>query len=74
MDVNGCGRVIAMLMRAQARVDAEEIAKKFPEGDVMNFVRPLSAFDGVVFLHKGSPGLTLAPRLVTEFEQWCLEN
>lgn len=74
MDVSGSGRVLALLMRAQGRVDVEDIAKKFPEGDVMKFVQPLADFDGVVFLHKGSLGLTLAPRLVTEFEQWCREN
>lgn len=74
MDVSGCGRVVALLMRAQGRVAVEDIAKKFPEGDVMKYVQPLADFDGVVFLHKGSLGLTLAPRLVTEFEQWCREN
>ncbi len=74
MDVSGCGRVIALLMRAQGRVDVDEIAKKFPDGDVMEFVRPLADFDGVVFLHNGSLALTLAPRLVEDFEEWCREN
>jgi hypothetical protein len=74
MDVSACGQVVRLLMKAQGRVDIDDVAKKFPEADVVDLVQPLADFDGVVFLQKDSLGLTLAPRLVEDFEKWRQEN
>lgn len=70
MDVPICSRVIAMLIKAQGRVPIEKIASEFPEADISSLVQPLADVDGVVFLEKGGPGLTLAPRFLEEFTEW----
>jgi hypothetical protein len=71
MDVAASGRVVAFLLKAQGRVDIEDIAQRFPDSDVVKIVQPLEDFDGVVFMQQdGSVALTLAPRLVEDFEGW----
>lgn len=74
MNVASCGRVVAFLLKSQGRVDIEDIAKKFPDSDILDLVQPLADFDGVVFLQKDSLALTLAPRLVEDFSEWSVEN
>lgn len=70
MDVAACGRVVAFLLKSQGRVEIDDIAKRFPEADVVDLVQPLADFDGIVFLQKDSLALTLAPRLEEDFAEW----
>lgn len=71
MDVSSCGRVVGLLMKAQSRVDVDDIASRFSEDDVMTLVQPLADVDGVVFLRKDdSLALTVAPRFVEDFAGW----
>lgn len=70
MDVNQCGRLMSMLLKAEGRVSFEEIERAFPESDLRDLVVPLSDIDGVVFLNKNGPALTLAPRVAEEYAKW----
>ena len=75
MDVAASGRVVAYLLKAQGRVCIEDVEHRFPESDVLQILQPLEDFDGVVFLkNDDSVALTLAPRLVEDFEEWGREN
>lgn len=70
MNIRVCGQIVAFLMKAQGRVEIDDIAQRFPDNDVVRLLQPLADFDGIVFLQKDSLALTLAPRLVEDFEEW----
>ena len=74
MDLPACSRVIGMLMRAQGRVPIEKIAEEFPDADLARIIPSLADVDGVVFLEKKGMGLTLAPRVMDEFNEWAAES
>ena len=71
MDVDACAKVMMHLVKAQGRVPFEKIEEAFPDADLSQIVQPLADVDGVVFLNKDGPAVTLAPRVVEEYEQWA---
>ena len=74
MDVPLCTRIIGRLVRAQGRVSFEDLARDFPEADLAQMIQPLTDVDGVVFLDKKGPGMTLAPRFLEDFNEWTTRN
>ena len=74
MDVPICAQIVALLIRAQGRVPIEKIASEFPDADISKLVQPLADVDGVVFLEKDGPGITLAPRVVEDFAEWSSQS
>ncbi|MDA0283267.1 MAG: hypothetical protein O3B13_16705 [Planctomycetota bacterium] len=74
MDVPLCTRIIGRLVRAQGRVSFEDLARDFPEADLAQMIQPLADVDGVVFLDKKGPGMTLAPRFLEDFNEWTTRN
>jgi hypothetical protein len=71
IDLPLCTRVIGRLVASQRRVSLEELKQNFPEADLDQLVKPLADIDGVVFLSKDDPAMTLAPRFLADFQEWC---
>lgn len=74
MDTGGCARVMSFLMQAQGRVPFENIEQAFPDSDLTEIVQPLADVDGIVFLTKDGPAVTLAPRVVDEYKAWSAQQ
>ncbi len=62
-DVEGCARVILLLLSAPGRHSFEEIVGKLPGLNPVKAFEDLRHVDGVVFLSSEPPGLTLLPEL-----------
>lgn len=69
-DVATASKVVRQMLKKQTKVKVEEIEKKLPNQDLSLLIQTLTDVDGIVFLSKKEPGLTLAPRFLEEFEQW----
>ncbi|MCA9048922.1 MAG: hypothetical protein KDA89_09365 [Planctomycetaceae bacterium] len=69
INVADCGRVLRFVLKKAERVNAAEIAEKFPDIDLTGILRQVSLIDGVVFLTKESVGLSLANRFRDDLEQ-----
>ena len=74
MNVEQCGRLMSTLLKADGRVPFEEIERAYPESDVLALVLPLADIDGVVFLNRHGPALTLAPRVADNYAAWRNRN
>jgi len=68
IDVESCGKVLRRLLKKAERVDASDVADRFPDLDLPKTLRQLSLMDGVVFLTKGEVGMTLANRFKDDLE------
>ncbi|MEQ9407349.1 MAG: hypothetical protein RIK87_06460 [Fuerstiella sp.] len=73
IDVESTGKVLRMVLRKSERVEAEEIAEKYPDIDLPKTLRQLSFIDGVVFLTKDSVGISLANRFKDDLEKSLAE-
>lgn len=69
-NVAAAAKVVRQMLKKQAKVKLEDIAKKLPDQDLSRLIQTLTDVDGIVFLSKKEPGLTLAPRFLEEYEQW----
>ena len=69
IDVAECGKVLRMVLKKAERVDVTEIAEKFTKMDIPRTLRQVSLIDGVVFLTKGSVGISLANRFKDDLEK-----
>ena len=69
IDVASCGQVLRRLLKKAERVDATDLAERFPDMNLPKTLRELSLMDGVVFLTKGEVGLTLANRFKDDLEK-----
>lgn len=74
MDVDNCGRLMSLLLKAQGRVSFDEIERALPGSELQQLIPPLADVDGVVFLNKDGPALTLAPRVAEEYAKWRTES
>ena len=74
VNVASCGKVLRLLVQRSERVEAAEIADKFPSIDITETLRQLSLIDGVVFLTKGPVGLSLATRFLEKLEEELFHN
>ena len=70
IDVEGCARVLRMLLLAEGRVPFRTMFENDATLDPHELLPQLREIDGVVFLPSEPPGLTLAPFLVEEIRQW----
>jgi hypothetical protein len=67
LDVDNCAVVLAELARADARIPLEELREIVPRGcDPSKLFRQVRAVDGVLFLKKEVPGLSLTAQLRKE--------
>ena len=62
--------VLAKLIRSQSRQSIEQLFRDLPEVDLETVIPQLRDIDGVVFLSSEPVGLTTAPRLNEDFQQW----
>ncbi len=69
-DVAVASKVVRQMLKKQVKLTVEEIGKKLPDQDLSLLIQTLTDVDGIVFLSKKEPGLTLAPRFLEEYEQW----
>lgn len=69
-DVAAAAKVVRQMLKTQTKVKLEDIEKKLPNQDLSRLIQTLTDVDGIVFLSKKEPGLTLAPRFIEEYEQW----
>lgn len=70
MNVPGCAAVLTILVKRQSRVSIEELLRELPRENLAEILPQLADIDGVVFLSTDPPGLTVAPRLQEEVQQW----
>lgn len=73
-NVAGCAKVVKRMVKTQKRVTLEDIEKNLPGEDHASLLQSLTDVDGIIFLTKNGTGITLAPRLNTEFQEWLAER
>lgn len=73
LDVPSVAAGLDGLMQSGRRVSIGEFVQDFPDKDPQRLIEDLTSLDGVVLLASDPPGLTLAPSLVEEFEDWKRE-
>jgi hypothetical protein len=67
VDLDNCALVLAKLARADERIPFEELRQIVPRGsDPSEVFSQVRTVDGVLFLKKGTPGLSLTERLRKE--------
>lgn len=65
-----CAAVFRILFRKAERMEVSELAEKRTFADLPRTLRQVSLFDGVVFLTRRTVGVSLAPRLVDQLNDW----
>lgn len=70
MNVPGCAAVLSALIKRQSRMSIDELQRELPQANLAETLPQLGDIDGVVFLSTEPLGLTLAPRLQEDFQQW----
>ena len=69
LDVDGCSRVLAMLLRRDGRVPFRTIFAKHPDLEPRRIIPQLREIAGIVFLPSDPAGLTVTPSLTDEILQ-----
>ena len=74
MKTGSCAKIISLLIKQQTRISLSELYDQNSEIDLQTVIPQLQDIDGVVFLLEEPPGLSVAPRLLQDFQEWKTEN
>lgn len=69
-----CGRVISFLRGESGKVALPELLANVELTNPAAVLRDLSMIDGVLFLLRDQPGISLAPRLHEEIDKWMAQD
>lgn len=69
-----CAKIISSLIKQQSRISFVALSEQHPTIDFQAIIPQLEDIDGVVFLMEEPPGLTVASRLLEDFQEWKTEN
>lgn len=69
IDAENCGKVIRLVLRKSESVQVTEVAEKWPDMDIRATMKQLSLIDGVVFLTRGEPAISIANRFKDDLDK-----
>jgi hypothetical protein len=70
VNASECAKVLRLLFKKSERVGVDEIDEQCSLEDLPRTMHELSLIDGVVFLTRGTVGLSLANRLIDDLNAW----
>lgn len=71
LDTAGCGQLIGFIASWREKVPFKVLTKKLPELELPALLSQISYLDGVVYRKSDPPGVSLAPHLRDEIEEWA---
>lgn len=74
LDIVAASEMVSYLVKAQGRVPLSDLAHRCPQAELVDTIRGLCDVDGIVFLNRDVPALTLAPRFTEEFQEWATKS
>lgn len=70
LDTAGCGQLLGFIASWREKVPFKVLTRKLPELELPALLPQISHLDGVVFRKSDPPGVSLAPHLREEIEEW----
>ena len=74
VDIEGCSKILRIMLKRSERVEAAEIADQHTDMDAAAIFSQMSLIDGVVFLTKDEVGISLANRFRDDLERDLTKN
>ena len=70
LDIAGCSQVLGFIASWREKVPFKVLRNKLPELELPRLLSQISYIDGVVFRKSDPPGVSLAPHLRDEIQEW----
>jgi len=70
LDITGCGQLLGFIGSWREKVPFKVLRNKLPELELPRLLSQISYLDGVVFRKSDPPGVSLAPHLREEMQEW----